>query len=188
MAHNLLGGSTTSHQPGGVSSIVTGDLSASVVKSYNDGRLIGRWCSSTLRGSNNSITRIVTVYVPCNSKSHGCKTVFAQQQAALLRSKVGKGVVKRFWLDFWSEIDKWLEKGERLVVGGDWNRRINDEKFIKEFEQRGMIPAIADRFPDDIPETYSGGSYPIDEIFVSKSKQLKQCRYIKIIIDMRLSQ
>ena len=115
MAHNLLGGSTTSHQPGGVSSIVTGDLSASVVKSYNDGRLIGRWCSSTLRGSNNSITRIVTVYVPCNSKLHGCKTVFAQHQAALLRSKVGKGVVKRFWLDFWSEIDKWLEKGERLV-------------------------------------------------------------------------
>ena len=179
VAHNLLGGSKSSHQPGGVSSIITGNLSASVVKSYYDGRMMGRWCSSTIRGSNNSITRVVTVYVPCNSKTHGCKTVFSQQQAALLKSKVGKGVLKRFWLDFWDEIDGWRKNGEKLIVGGDWNRNIVENQMLDEFKSKGLIPVVATKFPDNIPETYSGGSYPIDEIFVSETLEIKACGYME---------
>ena len=29
-----------------------------------------------------------------------------------------------FWKDFWEEIDAWMENGEQLVIGGDWNTYI----------------------------------------------------------------
>ena len=131
VAHNLLSGSKTPHQPGGVSTIVAGDLSASVIKSHNDKRMMGRWTSTTIRGRLNKITRVVTVYVPCNSRTHGCKAVFSQQQAALLKSNIGKGVLKRFWMDFWSEVEEWRANGESLIIAGDWNRNIYDKNMQK---------------------------------------------------------
>ena len=178
-AHNVIGNSKKPYQPGRVAAIVSGDLASHVHNNTVDTRMIGRWCSQTLRGINGMITRIVTVYVPCNSKSHGCKTVFAQQQAALLKSKISKGVIKRFWLDFWAMVDNCIEKGENLIIGGDWNRNVTSKQIIAEFEERHMYPVITGTHGINGPATYNKGSYPIDEIFATPTLSIHACGYLE---------
>ena len=149
--------------------IVASNLSASVIRSYNDKRLMGRWCSTTIQGKKNNITRMVTVCIPCNSKTHRFKAVFSQQQAALLKSKIGKGLLKMFWLGFWKEVDEWYSNGVKLIIGGDWKRNVYNKQLKSEFQQRDMIPAITPQHTLRAPETYCDGSYhPIDKIYVSQ--------------------
>ena len=141
--------------------------------------MLGRWTSMLLRGKQGVVTRFVSVYVPCCSKTHGNKTVFSQQQRALLKQKSTKGVIKSFWTDFWSTVDEWLAAGEQLIISGHWNQNIYSKSLVKEFEDRSMIPVITKTHEEVAPPTYNNGSYAIDEIFASSSLQIEACGYLE---------
>jgi hypothetical protein len=78
-------------------------------------------------------------------------------------------VLSIFWNDFWQQVDVWISEGDQLIITGDWNEDIREDKFLKEFEKRNLIPAIYKSHGPNLPETHNSGSKPIDEIFVSSS-------------------
>ena len=86
-SHNILVNTKTSHQQGGVAIITSGDMASKVSQSKHDPCLMGRWCSVQYRGKRGVFLRVVSVYVPIVTSSHGNKTVFAQQQSALQSKK-----------------------------------------------------------------------------------------------------
>ena len=73
-----------------------------------------------------------------------------------------------FWKDFWEEIDRWIEDGEQLIIGGDWNSDVRKESNITNFRTRELIPANIKKHGIEGPQTYNGGTVPIDEIFTSQ--------------------
>ena len=165
-SHNMLHNTKAPHQQGGVAIITSGNTALQVAKSEQDPQYLGRWCSVKVRGKGGVIMRIVSVYVPIVTKSHGNKTVHAQQQAALLKLKKTKSVIATFWSDLWKEIDKWIENGEKLVITGDWNQDVQSQSLVKAFEGRNLFPVVTGgRHRGVSPETYNNGSYPIDECF-----------------------
>lgn len=179
-AHNMLVNTKTPHQQGGTAIITSGDMALKVAKSEQDKKYMGRWCSVKIRGKQGVHIRIVSVYVPIVTKSHGNKTVFAQQQAALLKQKITGTVLATFWRDFWKEVDKWIADGEALVINGDWNQDVQSPALVKAFEARNLLPVITGgRHQGKPPETYNNGSYPIDECFASSSLNIKKCGFLR---------
>ena len=180
VAHNLLVNTSTPHQQGGVGIIVAGDMALKVSKTSQDKNHMGRWCSIQMRGKQGVQLRIVSVYVPIVTKTHGNKTVFAQQQAALLKKKNVQSVISNFWKDLWAEIDMWLDNGESIIVTGDWNQNVLSPALVKAFEARNMVPVITGgRHNGDPPETYNKGTYPIDECFASSNLKINKCGFMR---------
>ena len=167
VSHNIWGQTKKPHQQGGVAIMTAGDMALRIKGSKQDDKRLGRWCSSAFRGKHGIVTRIVSVYVPCgsNKKKKGPETVFAQQQAALLRMKRTKGVMESFWYDLWKSIDDWIADGEQLIICGDWNEDVYEDEIRNNFKKRNMVPGITGRHKDQAPPTYNNGSHPIDEIF-----------------------
>ena len=134
-SNNMITSTKFQHQQGGTAIITAGDTSVRVVKSYRDKHNMGRWCSTKFQAKQNHIFRVVSVYVPQDKKQNGDGSVFEQQQAALLKTKRCIGVMDAFWKDFWSEIDTWLEAGELLLIGGDWNQDVYCNNLKNKFEK-----------------------------------------------------
>ena len=170
--------SKSKYQPGGTAVISTGEMALRAGKQEQDSRKLGRWSSQILHGKQGIVTRIISVYVPIMMSSFGSNKVASQQQRALLKMGVKENVYTVFWQDFWRQIDKWLDEGEQLVICGDWNRDITNKSFIKEFEKRNLIPAIASKHGTQLPATYNNGSAPIGEIFCSKTLQIISSGYL----------
>ena len=165
------------HQPGGVAIISTGAMSDRAGKPTYDARYLGRWTSQVYQGKQGVTLRFVSVYVPLVAKEHGNKKIFCQQQDALLQMKVSGAVLTTFWLDFWEQVDAWLENGDQLIIGGDWNEDTLSEKFLKPFEDRHLIPVVQKRHGPNLPGTHNNGSKAIDEIFVSSTLQIIKAGY-----------
>ena len=179
-SHNLLVNTKSPHQQGGVAIMVSGDMALKVSKTTQDPRHMGRWCSVRMRGKQGVHLRIVSVYVPIVTKSHGNKTVFSQQQAALLKQKHVKSVISTFWKDLWSEIDEWISQGDSIIMTGDWNQDVQSQALVRAFEARNMSPVITGgRHPGSPPETYNNGTYPIDECFATSSLKIKKCGFLR---------
>ena len=165
------------HLPGGVGSIVQGPLALRAIGRFHDERQMGRWGSQLFQGKKGRTIRFVSVYVPNVTKEHGNKKIFCQQQDVLLRLKISGAVLKVFWEDFWAQIDTWREAGEQLVIGGNWNEKVTDKKFLKPFLDRNLVPAIQERHGTNLPATFKKGSRPIDEIFVSSTLKVVRAGY-----------
>lgn len=102
-----------------------------------------------------------------------------QQQHALLAMGIKEHVIAVFWSDFWRQIDSWLESGEQLVVGGDWNRDVTKDKWLKEFTNRNLLPAMSTKHGKHLLETHNNSTVPIDEIFYSSTLHVKQAGYLE---------
>ena len=179
-AHNTITSTKTKHQPGGVALIHSGDTSLFVRETSFDKRYMGRWCSSLMQGKQQHKVRIVSVYTPSYSTTRGAKTVYNQQQAALLKSKITRKVLEIYWADFWVQIDEWLNNGEQLLIGGDWNHEVTDIDFQQEFRKRNLIPIITETHKQETPPpTYNRGSNPIDEVFATPGLEIVKCGYMQ---------
>ena len=165
--------------PGGTALIMQGETALRKIKYNYDNKRLGRWVSSQIRGKNGMILRLVSVYVPCISTEYGEKKVFCQQQKAIIAMGIKKDVKTTFWKDLWEQIDTWLDQGENLIVGGDWNTDVRQETFLQPFKERNLLPAVITKHGDKGPETYNRGSNPIDEIFVSSSLVIQKAGYLE---------
>ena len=181
-SHNTLIKTKKRYQPGGVAIISAGDVSLKVQKCTKDERYMGRWCSMPIDGKRGHRIRIVSVYVPTIPKSTiapGCIKVYAQQKASLLHLKSTENVTDAFWKNFWMAIDKYLEDGDKLIICGDWNEDLYNLQFFEGFAKRNLIPAVTGTHKKRAPPTFTNGSFPIDEIFVSSSLEIKACGYLE---------
>ena len=166
------------HQPGGTAILTQGELANRWMETKNDVRNMGRWTSQLLRGKGGLKLRIISVYFATAQKEHGRKKIYMQHKLALLKLNVKDSVYEAFWKDFWKQIDDWKEKGEQLVICGDWNCDVRKKIFRKDFDDRQLIPCNITKHGENGPGTYSRGSKPIDEIFVSSTLQIVQCGYL----------
>ena len=167
------------HQPGGTAIVTKGEMALRTGKWENDSRRLGRWSSILIHGKQSITTRIVSVYVPNMTSKHGHKKVVCQQQRALLSLGIKENVFTVFWTDFWETVDKWIANGEQLIIAGDWNTNVTKEKFLEEFAKRELIPVMSTSHGKDLPETHNNGSYPIDEIFISKTLDVQAAGYLE---------
>ena len=156
-----------------------GDISMRVCEtSYNKLKL-GRWASQLIQGKAGLKTRVVAVYVPILVSQHGHKKVACQQWRVLLKMGIKDNVIEKYWSDFWLQVDKWIEAGEQLIIGGDWNRKVVNPKFLAEFKKRNLIPATFTHHGSNLPATHNNGSFAIDEIFLSSSIHLQSSGYLE---------
>ena len=177
--HQKIIDNKTKWQPGGHAIVSRDEISRRVHKYDHNNRQIGRWTSQLIKGKENLNTRVVSVYVPRPSKDYTRQRIFCQQQTALLKLGVSGTVLTIFWSDFWAQIDKWLEEGNSLIIGGDWNTDIRNKEFLKPFEERNLIPAVHSKHGYNLPATHNAGSLPIDEIFLSSTIELKNSGYLE---------
>lgn len=167
------------YQPGGTAVITRGEMALRVNKYEYDKKRMGRWASHTVQGKQGLITRIFSVYVPNLMCKYGHKRVVCQQQRALLSMGITENVMTTFWIDFWEQIDAWIESGEQLVVARDWNQDITKQKFLKDLKKRGLLPATSSRHGPELPATYNNGSVAIDEIFCSSTLLVEAAGYLE---------
>jgi exonuclease III len=178
-AYNSHDRSGKRYQPGGCAIITQGELALRSDKSGQDNRKLGRWTWTTYQGKNGIKLRVISVYVPNTAKQYGIRKTYSQQQQVLLSKGIKTNPISIFWTDFWEMVDKSIEEGEQLIIGGDWNTDIRDEEFLQKFQERKIIPSIISRHGKKGPETYHRGSVPIDEIFISKNISITKCGYLQ---------
>jgi hypothetical protein len=176
-AYNQRDRSCTKYQPGGTAIICRSEIAMRTINTGQDHRRLGRWTWTLVRGKNDRRTRIISVYVPCLAQKFGCRKVYCQQQKALLKSGLKSSVLETFWEDLWEKVDNWREQGDQIIIGGDWNTDVRDEKILEQFRKRSLVPAITTKHGSQGPGTYSGGNNPIDEIFCSSSIDVKAAGY-----------
>ena len=158
------------YQPGGTATITQGDLALQIMETGYDPLRLGRWSWILIRGKNNIKLRIVSVYRAKKPTEEGPRRAYAQQQQALLKLKIEQSPEEQFWTDLWDSITKWNDDGEQLILCGDWNQDVRQPAFLDQFSQHNLIPALMSKHdPTTAPETYNGGSDPIDEIFISST-------------------
>ena len=165
--------------PGGTATLIQGPLSFRTNKPDIDSRYMGRWASQTITGKHGLTTRVVSVYVPQPKRQYGEKKVHQQQQEALLKIGISGSVLDVFWADFWSAIDEWIENGEQLIIGGDWNTNTTCNKFLEPFKSRNLVPCVQSRHGLELPATHNNGKDPIDEIFISNTLTLTSSGYLE---------
>ena len=165
--------------PGGTAIVIQGETALRKIKNNNDNKRLGRWSSTMIRGKDGMNLRFVAVYVPCIAQTYGEKKVYCQQQKALLSMGIKRQVMDTFWKDFWTQIDEWLDKGDNLIIGGDWNHDVRKDDFLQDFKNRNLIPAVINKHGINGPETYNRGRSPIDEIFVSSTMVVQKAGYLE---------
>ena len=87
--------------------------------------------------------------------------------------------METFWSNFWSCVDKWLSDGEQLLIGGDWNENVYNTSLLDNFQRRNLFPVITSNHKQTAPETYNGGSKPIDDFFASPTLNISACGYME---------
>ena len=88
------------------------------------------------RGKNSMSISVISVYVPNTTLQTGTKKVHNQQKHALLSMSISQSVVTVFWSDFWKLIDEVLDNGENIVIAGNCNADVREERFLNPFSQR----------------------------------------------------
>ena len=177
-AYNYRDRSCHRYQPGGTAIICRDEMGMRWINSEGDKRGLGRWSSMCFRGKDQLKLRIVSVYVPTIPQDYGTKKTYYQQQRALLSMGITTNPLTVFWNDLWTMIDTFLDKGEKIVLSGDWNTDVREDEFLLPFRQRNLIPAIISKHGEKAPATYARGSKPIDEIFISESLDIQSCGYL----------
>ena len=164
---------TTREQPGGTATIATNDMAHRFQSSGFDKSGLGRWSWIRVTGKQNCVTRFVSVYGPSARSGAGTNTVYEQHLEFLQTDPI-----KDFWNSLAKEIMEWQNKGEQLILMGDWNEDIAGTPLRNWMEIFGLQEAITDIHGNKPPSTYHRGSHAIDGIFVSPSIKAIRAGYL----------
>ena len=106
---------------------------------------LGRWCWVRYQGKGDIVLRVVSAYCPCapertadGQNTSKDKSVYIQHQKRFNELNDDRCPRVAFLADFETELEKWLEAGDQVVVGGDWNHHILDDPIKSLFERHGM--------------------------------------------------
>lgn len=168
-------------QYGGVAIITNNRLASTISARGYDKKKLGRWTWVTYRGRNNYRTTLICLYYPCNSTaSEG--TVYMQQATALDKKHPGeqKDPYKEYLSDLQNLLEEKIEKGENILVTGDFNQDIQrwNAPIVQLLHQHGLKELIAERHNNcQLPPTFDSGSHAIDGLFGSQVFQIEAGGY-----------
>jgi exonuclease III len=170
--HQKRGRLATKNQYGGTMTLAKDDISHRAIESGYDSSGMGRWSFIRFRGKRKNVTRIFTCYCP-NKSTTGANTVYSQQLQTL-----GRDPIAAFWTDLATEVLVCQQKGEQVVLLGDWNTDSQDKTFVKWKKRLGLIDPLERRHGKKGPSTFNRGKRVIDSILVSSMLQTLDCGYL----------
>ena len=166
------------YQRGGVGIMNLGKM----VRRYKsrDQDPLGRWVSVIFKGKKGKMIRVVSLYRPTKNEGKGL-TVYSQQRRLLLLKDDDRCPIRAFWEDFWTEMDKWFNQGEVIIVGGDFNEDVTSDKIRDKFSEYGLVNGLSSRHKNcALPNSRAGGSKPIDGIFIPHEIKIERSGYTPI--------
>ena len=161
-----------SFQRGGVCIHSAGNIQFLSPQHGQDPTSLGRWTWTRYQGSQSLITRIISLYIPCrNIDPRQPGSVYSQHRRYYLKNNVDSCPIENLKREFLTVVKEWHEKGERLIICGDFNDNVLDSAFISDLEELG-IESVMKKHNCPTPATQNRGSTTIDGIFVSKALRI----------------
>jgi hypothetical protein len=168
-------------QAGGVAVITTNDLMPRSVSRGGDPTGLGRWAWTRIEGSDNTHTRLVSVYRPCEPSSPGPGTVYEQHRRFYGDQDIDprEAVLD----DLREDILAWQEEGDIIILGMDANCDTRSRKLKEYFEELNMKNSILDRHKHlSPPATHARNQQrvPIDGIWIIKGIEPIACGFLAL--------
>ena len=159
-------------QYGGTMTMAVDKISHRAVQSGYDYSGLGRWSYIRFKGKRSNVSRVITAYCPCRSKT-GIHTVYSQQLRVLKRDPI-----QAFWDDLERQVKEWQLAGETILLSGDWNVDSQDRAFCAWKKRLGLIDPIETRHGTDSPGTFNKGNRRLDSFLVSAYLQYDKCGFL----------
>ena len=168
------------HQPGGVAVISLGKISHTWESSGYDNERLGRWAWSRYQGSYGRYLRVVSIYRPCIN-TQKINSIYMKQYGYSLKKREGKCPRELFLHDLSEEVMKWKEKGDSIIILGDFNQNVKSNTIKTWKERLGLEDLLIERVERDKVKlnTYSGGHVPIDTIMCTQGVDVKKAGYLE---------
>lgn len=158
-------------QFGGTATIAVNECANRVTCSGADETGLGRWSWLLIEGKHDIKVRIITAYNPCKTSSTRPATVYAQQKRYFLSKNISTCPRTKFQIDLCTQIKKWQDKNNRIVLMIDMNENMNrtNGPLLQALTQEvGLIDPIKLKHHHTPPPiTQNRGSCQIDGILVS---------------------
>jgi exonuclease III len=171
VAHNVHEVGHQRVQEGGTSMLMFGGIIdyLDMASSGRDETGLGRWVVMTLRGDTN--TRIVCGYNPCGNDKPNSGTVYHQHRRYWLgKRRCATCPRVKFRDDLISQLKRWREEGDKLIVCLDANENVYKKaigKALTSVDGLAMKEVVGDFTGTPIGPTYFRGSKPIDAVWAT---------------------
>ena len=160
--------SNEAQQPGGVATILRDKGMERFAGMEKDPA--GRWIAAKFYGKKGFL-KIYTVYRVCKMSGSGDTTAWTQQQTYFKSKNIlDVDPRKKVRKDLIAQLESDLKVGNDLILVGDFNEGINDEKrgIHTRMSEIGLINVFEEKMgADNLPRTYKRGSKCIDHIYVT---------------------
>ena len=176
VAHNTNEHPTTTSQRGGTALISKDQAALRVMDSGKDPTNLGRWVWTRFRGKNHLTLRVVVAYRP--TKSRGPTTVYAQQRRYFLNQLQQKCPRKAFITDLAKAIKHWQQTNDQILLMVDANEDTRSGKLFQAMQALNMTDLYLNAYQaTQLPNTYNGGSKPIDTCYGTPGLAIRQIGY-----------
>ena len=157
------------HQFGGCITAGIDQITHRVSGSGADDRGLGRWSWLLLKGRNNIIVRVISVYQPnmCHDHLHP-GSVYSQHRRYFQSIGMDDCPLKLFQDDFIKQLQAWIKQNNKIIILIDANEDVRSGTLSTRLETVGLVSAIRRQHGNHCPPTQHSGSTPIDDIWVSR--------------------
>ena len=178
VAFNIEDSNRMPYQPGGTAVISTGKITHTWDSSGVDEKKLGRWSWTRYQGSYGRYLRIVSVYRPCTSRHQN--SAFMTQYRYSLKKRGGQCPKELFLEDLRHEIVQWKEKGDSVIIAGDFNEDIRSATLSDWKDRVGLEDVMIERMQDtsSLPNTFNRGTKPIDTIMATAGILVRKAGYL----------
>jgi hypothetical protein len=132
---------------GGTAQMATGAFSHRAIKSGADTSGLGRWVWTLLAGKNNIKLRVISGYRPNPDTTDRTGTVYSQHERRLRAIKDFREPQRAYIKDLETELDRWIEEGNLIVIGIDANDNIRTGDVNAMICNKGLVEVHSTQHP-----------------------------------------
>jgi len=142
---------------------------------------LGRWSCQLLRGKKGTVTRLVSLYMPCvNTKTTG--TVYIQQQEYYRTQGTDRNPIEALIEDLHEALTSWIDNGEQIILYADANSDVRCDPLARMLQQHGLEEQITlrhgPRRPPPNTQIENTKGTPIDGIWTNFCHGELRCGYL----------
>ena len=145
-----------------------------------DPRRLGRWSWTTYIGKGHARLTVYSIYKPVLNNT-GPLSVYQQHRTHLMSAVTNPDPLAIYDSDLQQELQKRIDSGEHLVIGGDFNLDIKTGSLSTMLSTLGLQEAILSQHPSSPPQfsTYirNDRNRVIDGIWITPSLHITKCGY-----------
>lgn len=171
-------------QEGGMATIAYNNLASHANRSSSgvDSSGLGRWSYISFKTAEHHVTKVLTAYAPCRSKSLATRLVYQQHRRYLITHHKNRECPrKKFRQDLLRQLRQWRAAGDRVILLMDMNDNIYTSGLGQDLVDPaglGFNEVVQTTTGEQIEATYFQGSQPIDGIWASPDLEiLAACVY-----------